>query len=221
MPSDQEIMAVAHQIDDGLVEGDASDLEQTVHDHTASGYHREFRSLAAEIHDKHALGILHIQIQPYGVSDRTLNNIHFLGLGRRMDDQIEERFLLHFCHIRRDGDYILRTSGKLPVLLQQILQQKLHIVESGDNAFLHREHNLDIGRRLLVHQKRIVTYRKNIASVLKRNNIFLFPYGISLFIINLDLIGTEIKAVYIPRHLTRSFLIACPLPENSYNNYCQ
>ena len=185
-------MAMAHQIDDCQVKGDSSDLKQAVHDHAASGQYRQFRSLAAEVGNEQAASILDIQVKAHCIRDGAFYDIHFSCAGRGVDHQVEEGFLLHLGYIGWDSDYIFRSTGKLAVLLQQVLKQELHIIEPRDYALFHRKDHFYIGRCLLVHLVSIIPHRKNLILICNRNYIFLFPDRIFLFIVDLDFIRAKI-----------------------------
>ena len=109
-----------------------------------------------------------------------------------MDHQVKKGFLLHFRHIGWNRDYIFGSTGKLAVLLQQVLKQKLHVVEPRDYALFHWKDHFYIGWRLLVHLVSVIPHRKNLFLICNRNYIFLFPDRIFLFIVDLDFIRAKI-----------------------------
>ena len=106
------------------------------------------------IDHQHALGILHVDVQPQAVCHGLLHHHDLLRLYIGIFDQVVKGPLLHIGDVRRHRDIeVRRPTVSLLEVGDEIPYQRFHILDISDDAVGQGVRDMNIAGGLLIHFK--------------------------------------------------------------------
>ena len=186
--SDDKIILPSYSTDDIGVKLMPANLNQLRKNNSAKRQNGDLGCVIADIHDKDALGSLHINSKTKSVGQSLLYDHDAPGLNAGILDQVIECAPLYLCDIRRNGNKEICRMQRSPLLIaHEGLHQKLHVADVRDHTVSDGIADADVCGSSLEHLICIVSVSNHGLFVFDRNHVLL----------NHDFIGCRIVYFYV------------------------